>query len=164
MRMVKRMLFLFLWLVPGVVLIKVFLKDMDKYYTQAVRGERQLEVMRKWMSLENDQVKIQDYLCSSSIKRIAIYGMGFLGQHLYENLKPSKEIQVAYGLDRNAANIISDLKIYSLEDTPVLEEEIDAIVISVCYRCGDIMRELKRKNNHIKILSLEKILDDIRCK
>lgn len=59
------------------------------------------EILDKWMSMEENGCKIQDYFAKKRWFHIAIYGKGKIGRHLYTKLKDTP-INVDYFIDRNS--------------------------------------------------------------
>ena len=80
----------------------------------------------------------------------------YAGETLLEELRET-QIQVVYGIDKNAENIYSDISILSLEDTL---DDVDAIVVTAVTFFDEIEDELHKKVN-CPILSLEDILYEV---
>lgn len=141
------------------ILLEKYVELFDEKYVLENKFERQVTVMKKWVEKENICSKIENYLCDLKFSRIVIYGMGVVGNRLYNFFKLSNNIEVVYGLDKNAKNIKTNLKIYSLEEH--LDKNVDVIVITNIYDCGSIYKELKKIYTETRIISLEEILNSI---
>lgn len=93
------------------------------------------------------------YFKRKDYKKIAIYGMHYMGMSLLNELKNSG-IEVAYGIDRNADHIFADCKVI----TPDEEfEDVDAIVVTPVFYFESIEEELSQKVSY-PIVSLEEVL------
>lgn len=100
--------------------------------------------------------KLECYFEEKGYKKIAVYGMSYVGVTLVEELKNTK-IEVVYGIDKNADNIASIIDIITLKDEM---KEVDAIVVTAIVFYEDIKRQLREKAN-CPVISLEDILYDM---
>lgn len=110
-------------------------------------------MMNQWVKIKQDGIDISKYFEQKNYKRIAIYGMSYVGQTLLKELEKT-EIKVVYGIDRNVDNIYTNIDIFSLEE-PL--EKVDAIVVTAITFFDEIEKELHRKMD-CPIISLEDIL------
>lgn len=95
------------------------------------------KVMYNWMKLKNKGVYINTYLKREGICRIAIYGMGYIGECLYEELLKT-DIIVLYGIDQSALDYEGRFPIYRIDEEL---ECVDGVVITVM----DGSRKIKKK-------------------
>ncbi len=110
-------------------------------------------LLNKWLSLKNEGIDIKTYFTQNNIKTIAIYGMGELGDRLYEELLKSN-ITVKYGIDKNAGSTFSELEVYDLDsELP----EVDAIVVTAVFAFDDIKEELNNRVDY-PVISLESVI------
>lgn len=110
-------------------------------------------MMDQWMKIRQDGKSIDLYLVEEGYKKIAIYGMGYAGQTLLRELN-NTQVQVVYGIDQNAEEICSDLKIVSKED---VLEAVDAVIVTAVTAFDAIKKELENRVC-CPILSLEDIV------
>lgn len=122
-------------------------KELDK------KNDTILKVFSQWMQVKQKGRNVSDYLKENGYKTIAIYGMHYLGECLYAELKHS-EIDVKYVIDRNAANIELDIDIVTPNDTLA---EVDAVIVTPIYYFDEIEEQLS-KNMKCPIISLEDIV------
>ena len=113
-------------------------------------------MMNQWVKVKQEGKNLAAYFEKNGYKNIAIYGMSYAGETLLEELRET-QIQVVYGIDKNAENIYSDISILSLEDTL---DDVDAIVVTAVTFFDEIEDELHKKVN-CPILSLEDILYEV---
>lgn len=83
-------------------------------------------MMNQWVKVKQEDKNISEYFEENNIKRIAIYGMSYVGERLIEELKVSN-IEVAYGIDREAKALNMDVEVVTLDDDL---KEVDAVVVT----------------------------------
>lgn len=121
----------------------------DKYWTLFL-------LLNQWVRVKQDGKNLSDYFIKKGYKRIAIYGMGYVGESLLAELKDSN-IEIVYGIDRNADRLLMDIEILTLEDSL---PEVDVIVVTAVTYFDEIQEALSKKINS-KIVSLNDILYEI---
>lgn len=110
-------------------------------------------MMDQWVKIRQDGKSVALYLEEKGYNRIAVYGIGYAGQTLLSELR-NTQVQVMYGIDQNADDICSELKIVSKED---VLEAVDAVVVTAITSFDAIKKELENKMD-CPILSLEDIV------
>ena len=111
-------------------------------------------LMNQWVKLKQKGINLSKYFEKNGYNRIAIYGMSYVGETLVEELKGTN-IEVVYGIDRNAENIwIDNMNVLSLDDEL---EDVDAVVVTAISFYDNIKDSLSRKLA-CPIVSLEDIL------
>lgn len=113
-------------------------------------------MMNQWVRVKQEGKCLDSYFIGKKYKRIAIYGMSYAGETLVEELKDT-EIQVAYGIDKNANSIFADVDVLGLEENM---ERVDAVVVTAVSFFDEIAEELSTKMD-CPIISLEDILNEI---
>lgn len=113
-------------------------------------------MMNQWVKVKQKGKNLASYFEKNEYKTIAIYGMSFAGETLLEELKDS-EINVVYGIDRNAGEIYADVDVFSMEEEL---EDVDAIVVTAVTFFDEIEEQLEKKVA-CPIVSLEDILYEI---
>ena len=121
-------------LVLGIVITyKVVKKSMCEQLRKLQQlSDKHLAIMNlfsMWLQNKEAGLKIEDYLKEQQIKRIAIYGMSFVGERLYDELEQS-DIKVVYCIDKNANNIYKDINVLTPDSGLEKEESVDAIVVT----------------------------------
>lgn len=112
-------------------------------------------MMNQWVQVKQEGKNLSDYFEKKGYKKIAIYGMSYVGETLLNELKGS-EIEVVYAIDKNSNQISADVSIVSVDD---YLEEVDAIVVTAISFFDEIEETLSTKL-HCPILSLEDIIYD----
>lgn len=113
-------------------------------------------MMNQWVKVKQEGKRLDSYFEQNGYKRIAVYGMSYAGETLIDELK-NTDIQVAYGIDRNADTIYADVDVVTLDDTL---EKVDAIVVTAITFFNEIEEKLSDKTD-CPVLSLEDILYEI---
>jgi len=113
-------------------------------------------LLNHWLRAKQEGRSLEDFFEKNGIKSIAIYGMGELGNRLYDELKNSS-IQVKYAIDKNPANTFSEVEVLAIED---YLEEVDAIVVTAIFAFDEIVEELIKRIDY-KIISLEDIVYEL---
>ena len=93
---------------------------------------------------------------ANNISRIAIYGMGIIGERLFSELKLS-EVKVIYAIDKNASEMLYDIEVIKPDDVIL---DVDAIIVTSSYYFVEIENKLILKTK-AKIINLEELLYEI---
>lgn len=113
-------------------------------------------LLNQWLITKQEGKSIVDYFHREEIKEIAIYGMSYVGERLYDELKDS-DINISYCIDRNADNVCVEADVISPEDDL---PPVDAIIVTAITYFEEIEEKLSLKTR-ARILSLEDILYEI---
>lgn len=124
-------------------------KKVDKF-------KNYYNLLNQWLILKQSGKSLADYFENNNIKKIAIYGMGELGNRLLDELKDS-EIEVKYGIDKQADYTYADIDMVSLDDDL---EEVDAIVVTAIFAFEEISDELGGITSY-PVLSLEDVIYEL---
>lgn len=119
----------------------------------AEKNRIQFTLINQWLKLKQNGGSICRYLSENGYKKIAVYGIGYIGERVLCELENS-DIKIAYGIDKRADGIASSIDIFSLnENLP----EVDAVIVSEPFYFGEVEPLLKEKLD-CPILSLEEIV------
>lgn len=110
-------------------------------------------IFDNWMMLKEDGISVEKYFLDKGYKDIAVYGMGVMGGHLFEDLKNSS-IHIAYGIDKKIEIHYSNLAILKEPDQ---SRHIDAIVVTATFQYKEIKNELE-KIVDCPVISLEEVV------
>lgn len=135
---------------------KVLGKSLSKTNNLSDKHLALFLMMNQWVKVKQEGKNLADYFEANDYKKIAIYGMSYAGETLFDELSESK-IDVAYGIDNRAGSIYLDLDIVTMEDNL---EEVDAVVVTAITYYEEIAEALERKLD-CPILSLEDILYEV---
>ncbi len=112
-------------------------------------------MMNQWVRIKQDGKKLAPYFTGHGYHKIAIYGMSYAGETLWNELKYSS-IEIAYGIER-AAGRYSYIDILSMEESL---PEVDAVVVTAITFFDQIKQALTEKVS-CPVISLEEILNEV---
>ena len=113
-------------------------------------------ILNQWIILNHAGKKLEQFFINHNYKEIAVYGMGEIGNRLYEELKGSS-VDIKYVIDKNAGSAYSESEIFTPEDKL---EEVDAIIVTTVFAFEEIRSMLDKKCN-CPIISLEDVVFEI---
>ena len=113
-------------------------------------------MMNQWVKVKQDGKNLSDYFEKNEYKKIAIYGMSYVGETLADELK-NTATKVVYAIDKKADNMYSDLDIFSPDENL---EEVDAVVVTSITFFDEIEAMLEKRLD-CPIISLEDILYEV---
>lgn len=116
-------------------------------------------VLNRWMYLKHNHKNLSEYFKRMKYNRIAIYGLGELGNRLIDELKDT-ETEVVYGVDKKIDNTFVSVPAFVLEEISNTTEDIDVLVVTPIFAYDEVVDELKNKVN-CRIISLEDVVFDI---
>lgn len=132
------------------------MKEVEKKEKKVDKFKSYYNLLLQWLEIKQEGKNLVSYFEENNYKKIAIYGMGELGNRLYEELKGT-EIEVKYAIDKNAENTYSELDVYTIDEQL---EEVDAVVVSAIFAFDEIEKELSDKVD-CPIISLEDVVYEI---
>lgn len=113
-------------------------------------------MLNQWLILKQEGKSLDQYFVKNDYKRIAIYGMGEMGNRLYDELK-NTEITVAYAIDKNISAAYSPIDVFDIDDNL---ENVDVVIITATFAFNEIEMLL---NDKVKcpIISLEDVVYEL---
>lgn len=137
----------------GTVVMKRAEKETNKYKELADKYFAIIQLYNQWLTNKQEGKTIVDYLNKVGIKMVAIYGMNYVGERLYDELKNS-DIEVKYAIDKNADIMYEELDIVTPEEE---FEEVDAVIVTATFYF-EAIEEMLGKKMECPILSLKDVL------
>lgn len=113
-------------------------------------------MLNQWLMLKQEGKNLETYFNDMNYKTIAIYGMGEMGNRLYDELKDSS-VKVLYAIDKEAGSTYSEIDVYEVEDSL---PEVDAVVVTAIFAYEEIEDVLSEKVD-CDIVSLEDIVFEV---
>ena len=123
------------------------------YRWEYMRLDYNINLLFSWLFLKQKNRKLEKYFRKHGYKKIAIYGIGYLGKLLIEELRDSS-ITISFLMDRDLDQKL-EYPVYSLDS---LLPDADVIVISVIHAFDEIREKLKYKCI-CPIISLQMVVD-----
>lgn len=131
-----------------------------KYFEDKVSGQKDARIERnnlfiqtldRWMTLRDNGISIEQYLRKLNCKKVAIYGLGMIGNHLYEELRRT-DIEIV-GIDRADIYNNYQMPIYKPDDC---FEDIDLIIVTPSGY--EAVYQKLRENYSKEIMSFQQLL------
>lgn len=110
-------------------------------------------MMNQWVKVKQAGKSIPDFLIEKGYNKIAIYGMNYVGETLYDELRDSG-VEVAYAIDKNAGEIFAEIDVVSPE---VELDQVDAVIVTPIFFFDEIEEMLSSKTD-ADIICMEDIL------
>lgn len=131
-------------------------RSINRWKEQANKDRGLFLLMNQWANIKQEGKSLVTYFNINNYKKIAVYGVSYVGLRLIKELRHS-EIELSYGIDKNAQNIYSELNLVTLEDEL---SDVDAIVVTTVTEFDEIQDALLKKLN-CQVLAIEDILNEI---
>lgn len=135
---------------------QAFIDEIKSLERRNLRYKSYWKILNHWLCLKEKNIKLADYLKIHGFLKIAVYGIGMLGKHLVQELSNS-DINIAYGIDLGGQLKSMIFPVYTLDADL---EDVDAVIVTVCYEFENIKMMLKKKLD-CEILSLEEMLEEV---
>lgn len=158
----KKMMVLFRTFITGAVMGLLVVKQCTKkgmFRILSVSNKRNLSffLMRQWVKVKQEGKNLSEYFEQAGYKKIAVYGMGYIGETLLDELKHTKT-EVLYAIDQNSNTIYGEIDIVSLQDEL---PQVDAIVVTVIDSFETISEKVQNKIE-CPVISIVDIVYDIQ--
>lgn len=117
------------------------LSRIQSLFIQQKKSRFLYETMNQWLILKQRQVDISSFFVQQGFFKIAIYGMHYIGQRLYDELRGSS-VKVEYVIDKRNISNIDGLRMYDPKSNLVM---VDAVVITPVFDFIEIRERLLQK-------------------
>ena len=131
-------------------------KQVEKKAEKVDKFKGYYNMLNQWLILKQEGKCLSEYFKANGYQTIAIYGMGEMGNRLYEELKKS-DIEIKYAVDKNAASTYSELDVIEPEDDFA---PVDVIVVTATFAFEEIEEELSERVD-FPIISLEDVVYEV---
>lgn len=139
-----------------IIMAKIFVKPtINEIKATREMSKKHLDLymlMNSWVELKQNGVYLSSYFEKKGYKRIAIYGMNYVGKTLLKELQ-NTSIEVVVGIDKSNVNIDSIKTIHPDE----YKEQVDVIVVTPISFFDDIY-EMMESRAKCPIESIEDII------
>lgn len=142
--------------IGGGVTSKVCHENINEKNLKVDKFKGYYNMLNQWLVLKQKGQSLEKYFVDHNYKVIAIYGMGEMGNRLYDELK-NTSIEIKYAVDKEAANTYSELEVL---DKDVDFENVDAMVVTATFAFSEIEEELQKKVE-FPIVSLEDVVYEV---
>lgn len=124
-------------------------KRIDKFWGY-------FNMLDKWLLAKENNKCLEQVLMDMGYHKIAIYGLGKMGEHLIAELQNS-QIEIVCGIDKKNEQKNNNLVCYQVGDSI---PEVDAIIVTSTFDFYNIKNELKQYTV-CDIVSLEEVI--LKC-
>ncbi|MCI9446037.1 MAG: glycosyltransferase [Lachnospiraceae bacterium] len=121
------------------------------------------EIFGRWTYLGEQGISMADFFQSQGAGRLAIYGLGYIGGRLFDELRDTG-VEVVCGIDRQADRVaVENLPVVALDDEKTEEfvQRTDAIVVTAIYDVPQIKKMIEARFQDIRIFSFEEIIQEL---
>ncbi|MCI8418504.1 MAG: hypothetical protein HFI33_13600 [Lachnospiraceae bacterium] len=143
--MKKKMLllcFLVLGSIIKIIAINKYIKrNIIKLLLVLNKRQMSFRLMNQWVKVKQKGKNLSEYFELAGYRKIAIYGMGYIGETLLSELNGTKT-EVLYGIDQNADTIYANIDILSLKDDL---QRVDVVVVTAVNSFEAISENIKKK-------------------
>lgn len=115
-------------------------------------------LLELWMTLRERDIFVDKYFEKQGFKRVAIYGLGMFGKHLYYELKEST-VQIACFIDQNKKTELEGVKTVAPGQQI---DSVDVIVVTPFMEFFEIQEMLKQYYT-CEIISINAVLHNADC-
>lgn len=129
-------------------------KVLEQKRLELEKTKENLLVLSEWMALYRCGNSLEKILTREGYSAVAIYGMGILGSHLYQELEDTG-IQVNYIIDRKPIKGVYESRICGID---TVLQGIDVVIVTPIYQFEEIKEKIQ-EINHLPVLSLRTLLD-----
>lgn len=125
------------------------------YQDLSAKHLRMFLLMDRWMMAKQQGKSLERCLRQKGIASVAVYGMGYLGERLKDELK-NTGIHIRYLIDQKQKAVCSEFPVY---DPDWKLPGTDAVIVTAVHDFDHIKRRLGR-HNAVKIISFEDLVTD----
>lgn len=128
---------------------------IDRWKEEARKQRAMFLVMNQWINIKQANRNLEEYFLKNGLKKIAIYGMGPMGQQLVKELEDSS-VETVYGIDQNSDKIFAGIRVVKMDDELA---DVDAVVVTVIKEFDAIREALMEKLN-CPVIAIEDVLNE----
>lgn len=136
---------------------KKIIKYADTNLQETDRYRDYFILLNHWLMLKQNNISISEYFMKKGYSNIAVYGMGFIGIRLCDELK-NTEVHIERTVDRAASTVFHPLGVYNPSDG-LADLNVDAVILTVNVDF-DVIRSYMN-NKEIPLIKLSDIMFDI---
>lgn len=114
-------------------------------------------LMNDWVYIKQKDISIEKYFVDNGYRRVAIYGMNYVGKTLLNELSETN-VKIVAGIDRVGEKTTDLIKIVKPEE---FNEAVDAVIVTPITYFDDIADAMEQKTK-ANIISIEDIIYDLK--
>lgn len=140
----------------GGVTIGSKLNDKTQIEKKVEKFKSYYSVLNQWLFIKQHGKSLEEYFVNNQYKSIAIYGMGELGNRLFDELE-NTSVEVKYVVDKEAMSVYSKVDVRELEE---MTDDVDAVVVTAVFAMDDIKPAIEEKVT-CPVISLEDVVYEL---
>lgn len=117
-------------------------------------------VQNDWFRVVSRGLSVASYLMDRQVKKAAVYGYGYLGKALLEDLEAG-DVEVSYVIDKNADFLDAGIRCIALQD---VREQVDAVIVTLVSGDRGKLEAGLKERLEADIIWLEDIIFDLAVK
>lgn len=129
-------------------------KCIDCWKEESEKQRAMFLLMNQWTRIKQEGENLEKFFLENDYKKIAVYGMGAIGQRLVKELKDSK-IEVVYGIDRDKSMMSTNITVKTMDEKL---GKVDVVVVTVLKEFDVICKAILQKLN-CEVLPIEDIIN-----
>lgn len=130
---------------------------LDVARNETKRMDMLFHCAEEWLKIKIQGYHLEDYLNRHGYSKIAIYGIGHLGQDLIDELEDTS-ISIKFGIDRDAETCWAAFPIVKPEELSECDlDDVDVVVVTAITYYEEIKEQLSHKVK-CPIVSLEEVI------
>ncbi len=129
-------------------------RTIDRLKDELVKFHEFYDALIKWVKLNINEKRIEDYFVEHGYKTVAIYGFGDIGECLFKELSKSDLVKVKYIIDKNSLLSSDKVKVITTDD---YLDPVDVIIVTAIHYYDDVLDVLENKIS-CPIISIEDVL------
>ena len=114
---------------------KIIMERADKFYGY-------FKIFDRWFSIKKENKTLETYFKKNQFHRVALYGMGIMGNHLLSEMQTYNEVRVIYGIDQKGISLNGELRVYGNNE---ILPPVDVIVVTAVFDFDVIKKQLSSK-------------------
>ena len=135
---------------------KLMGKKVNDWHSLSDRHLALFLLMNQWVKVKQEGKNLSLYFENNGYKKIAVYGMSYVGETLVDELSGSN-VEIAYAIDKNADSIYADIEVVTPEEEL---QDVDAIIVTAI-TFFDEVEEMLSEKVECPVISLDDILYEI---
>lgn len=148
---------IFIGAAAGIGLSHASKSDKVNEFDKVKKFKSYYNMLNQWIILKNKGKSLNDYFVENKIHKIAVYGMGEIGERFLEEMSVCHDVEICYAIDQNADGVLLEIPVKTLDD---MLEPVDAVIVTAVFAFDSIAPELKAKTS-APIISLKEIIQEL---
>lgn len=140
----------------GIAIGRLSGKSIEQKSEKIDKFKGYYNMLNQWLALKQKGQRLEKYFVDNGYKTIAIYGMGEMGNRLYDELCDT-EIKVKYAIDKVAGSTFSELDVREVDSEL---DAVDAVIVTAIFAFDEICEELEDKLD-CPLISLDDVIYEL---